>query len=149
MLYRIVSIVCILHDPTQYWAVTMLFSRQRRYLRQNFGHLYRVIYLWRRGGGDNALPAIKNPGEKWPRTLFRSFCCPRGTYTCRALTMLRHFVPHNGERECRAKWPEQEMAATALIDCWVFWVYTLCPMQRLSIFRDIPRNVAGKMRYYA
>ena len=37
---------------------------------------------------------------------------------------------HNGERECRAKWPEQEMAATALIDCWVFWVYTLCPMQR-------------------
>ena len=45
----------ILHDPTQYWAVTMLFSRQRRYLRKNFGQLYRVIYLWRGGGGGGII----------------------------------------------------------------------------------------------
>ena len=40
-------------------------------------------------------------------------------YTCRARAILSLIMCR--ERECVAKWPEQEMAP-ALIDCWVFWV---------------------------
>ena len=46
---RMVSIVCVLHEPITVQGRLVSFAKQRRHLRQSFGHLHctcYVQYLW-------------------------------------------------------------------------------------------------------
>ena len=42
---RMVSIVCVLHEPITVQGRLVRFAKQRRHLRQSFGHLHCTMYM--------------------------------------------------------------------------------------------------------